>query len=181
MAIVAGDIVKYLSGGASNTDPDASLGGIISTTEVVDDTLNNLFDVVSGSEAETGDTEYRAFYMTNDHSTLTLYGARVWIMTDTPSTDTDIAIGVEGSIGSPIQTIADEDTAPVTTAFKDASGDVGKWLTTAETAGDTYYITIGNIAPSETIGVWVRRTVSASASAYSTDSCVLKIEGDTEA
>jgi len=181
MAITTSDITFFLSGGATNSDPDASLGGVISTTEVTDDTLNNLFDVVSGSEAETGETEYRAFYITNEHGTLTLYDAKVWIYSDTPSTDTDISVGIEGSVGSPIQTVADEDTAPVTTSFKDASGDSGKWLTTAETAGDTYYTSIGNLAPGETIGVWVKRVVDASASAYANDNCVLKVQGDTEA
>ena len=34
MAIVAGDLKIYLSGGAGNSDPNASLGGIISSTEV---------------------------------------------------------------------------------------------------------------------------------------------------
>ena len=33
------DIKIYLSGGATNTDPNASLGGIISSTELVDNNL----------------------------------------------------------------------------------------------------------------------------------------------
>ena len=39
------DIKIYLSGGATNTDPNASLGGIISSTELVD---NNLLCVSLG-------------------------------------------------------------------------------------------------------------------------------------
>ena len=50
MAIAAGDINTYLSGGASNSDPDASLGGAKSSTEWTGGTLHDLFDAVSGDE-----------------------------------------------------------------------------------------------------------------------------------
>lgn len=68
MSIAASDLKIYLSGGAGNSDPNASLGGVRSTTEVVDDTLHNLFDYVSGTEAGAGDTEYRASYIKNENS-----------------------------------------------------------------------------------------------------------------
>ena len=49
MPIVAADIKEYLSGGGSNSDPNAALGGAISSTEVTDNTTHNLWDVVSSS------------------------------------------------------------------------------------------------------------------------------------
>ncbi len=63
MAIVSTDLLFYHSGGAGNSDPDASLGGIISTTQITDASDNNLFDDVTGDEASSGDTEYRGFYL----------------------------------------------------------------------------------------------------------------------
>ena len=54
MPIVAGDIDFRLSGGAANSDVNASLGGAKSSTELVDATLHNLFDQVSGDEAQAG-------------------------------------------------------------------------------------------------------------------------------
>ena len=51
MPIVSTDIKYRLSGGSSNTDPTASLGGVKSTT----DASTNLLDTVSSAEAAAGD------------------------------------------------------------------------------------------------------------------------------
>lgn len=50
---LATDILFYLTGGTGNTDPNASLGGVISTTQVSATALHNLFHYVS-PEAATG-------------------------------------------------------------------------------------------------------------------------------
>ncbi|MFQ6076386.1 MAG: hypothetical protein ACE5Z5_09685, partial [Candidatus Bathyarchaeia archaeon] len=68
----------YLSGGATNTDPNASLGGGISNTQVTDDTLNNLYDDITEAECKNGDTEYRAIFIKND-GTGTATGVKIWI------------------------------------------------------------------------------------------------------
>ena len=116
MPIVASDIKFILSGGASNTDPNAALGGAISTAGggvITTDTLNNLWDNVSGDEASAGDTEYRAIFIKNTHGSLTLTGAKVWISSNTTSSDDtiEIALADEG-IANTIETIANESTAP---------------------------------------------------------------------
>lgn len=56
---MAATLVFRLTGGASNSDPDASLGGVMSNTEISGTALNNLFDDVSPDEATSGSTEYR--------------------------------------------------------------------------------------------------------------------------
>ena len=64
MAIAASDILIRLSGGSGNSDPNAALGGVMSTsTAVTDNTTHNLFDVVSGTESAAGDIEYRGVYV----------------------------------------------------------------------------------------------------------------------
>lgn len=92
MAIVSTDIQYRLSGGAANSDPALSLGGVKSSTAA-----SNYFDDVSSAEASAGDTEYRCVYVHNAHATLTLIGAKVFIQTNTPSGDTDVAIGLGSS------------------------------------------------------------------------------------
>ncbi len=77
-----------------NTNPNASLGGAVSSTEVVDNSLHNLFDKVSADESLSGDTEYRAVFIKNNHSTLTLENAKVYIYSNTPSPDTNVQISV---------------------------------------------------------------------------------------
>lgn len=54
-----------LTGGAANADPDASLGGVMSSEQLSATALNNLFDNVSPGESEDGDTEYRAIDLYN--------------------------------------------------------------------------------------------------------------------
>ena len=99
MAIVASDLKKYLTGagsdGGAQADPNASFGGYRSSTEITDNTDNNLFDDVSGAEASAGDTEYRCICLKNTHGSLSLQNAKVWVSTDEANADTTISIAVE--------------------------------------------------------------------------------------
>lgn len=165
MPIVAADIKKYLSGGAGNTDPNASLGGAISSTELVDNTSHNLFDNVSGAESLAGDVEYRAIFVKNTHATLTLYGAKIFISANTDSPDTEVGISVATEVGSPIQSIANEGTAPTGQAFSLADGEANG-------------LSLGDIDPGEIIGIWLKRTVLSSAEA-SNDSVSIDVVGDS--
>lgn len=165
MAITSSDIKMYLSGGSGNTDPDSSLGGVISTTEVVTDTIENLFDNTTPDEAEVGDTEYRCVYIKNGHGTLTYSSAVVYMQSLTPSTDSSIEIGVgTSSMGGTEQTVADENTAPTGVTF--ISG-----------VGTSNTISIGNITAGSHQAIWVKRIISALASSYTNDNTTLVIKG----
>ena len=169
MPITASDIEFHLSVGSSNSDPDAALGGAVSSTEITDATIANLFDNVSGAEAAAGDTEYRCFYVVNNHGSLTLQGAEIWIETNTPSDDTDVAIGLGSSaVNGTEQTVANESTAPGSVTFSSA-------------AGQGNALSIGDIPAGEHKAIWVRRTVGSSAEAYNSDSVVIRVQGDTAA
>lgn len=169
MPIVAGDIDFHLSGGAANSDPNASIGGAISTTQYPDASLHNLFDEVGSNESSAGDTEYRCIYVKNNHGSLTLQNAVVWIQTQTPSGDTDIEIALAGEgVNGTAETVADESTAPV-----------GETFSAPATEGAA--LSIGNIPPGQHQAIWVKRNISAAASAYNNDSVVLRVKGDTAA
>lgn len=169
MPIVAGDIEYRLSGGAANSDVNASIGGAMSSVEVVTASLHNLFDAVSAAEASAGDTEYRCIYVKNNHGSLTLTAAKIWVQTNTPSGDTAIAIalGGEGN-GGTAETPANENTAPAGETFSAPTDYSGG-------------LSLGNLAAGEFYPVWIRRTVTASAAAYSADSTVLRVQGETAA
>lgn len=161
MAIVSTDIQYLLSGGASNSNPATSLGGVKSSTAA-----SNYFDDVSSAEASAGDTEYRCVYVHNNHGTLSLIGAKVFIQTNTPSSDTDVAIGLGSSaINGTEQTVADESTAPTGVSFSAPTTFAGG-------------LAIGDLAAGAHKAVWVRRTVNAGAAAYA-DSFTLRVQGDT--
>lgn len=166
--ISAANLKLYLSGGAANSDPNASLGGARSSTEIAAATLHNLFDVVSSDEAAAGDIEYRLYYLRNEDA-ITWTDVVAWITQQTPSGDTDVAISVatEG-INGEAQTIADESTAPVGQTFT-APASKGAGLL------------IGDLTQNDFIGIWVRWTVNAAAAAANADNVIIRHEGDTTA
>lgn len=169
MPIVAGDIAFRLSGGAGNSDPNASIGGAKSSTAIVDATTHNLFDVVSSAEASAGDTEYRCYYVHNGHGSLTWQSAVVWIQANTPSGDTDVAIGLDpAGVNGTAATPADESTAPAGVTF-------------SQPANEGAALAIGDIPAGQHQAVWVRRVVTAAASAANDDNVVLRHKGDTAA
>lgn len=169
MPIVSSDIEYRLSGGSGNTNPNASLGGAKSSTEIVSATLHNLFDIVSSAESAAGDIEYRCFYVHNDHATLTLLNAAVFIQSNTPDTQTLLEMGLGTSaVNGTEQTVANENTAPAGVTFSTAAG-----------SGNA--LAIGDIPAGQHKAVWLRRTIDAGASAYDNDGATLRVIGDTAA
>ena len=167
MAIVAADLDTYLSGGAANADPDASLGGAKSSIAWTGGTLHDLFDVVTGAENADSDAEYRAIYVQNGHATLTMLGLSVYVSAETAG-GAALAIAVaDEAVDTTIETIADEDTAP--------SGPTFSTPTTAEAA-----LSIGDLAPGESRGLWIRRT-AANTGAVDDDGGTLTFVFDTAA
>ena len=169
MAIVAADLHFHLSGGAGNSDPNASLGGVMSSTAITDNTANNLFDDVSGAESAAGDIEYRGFYVENSHATLTLIDARIYIssLTASPNTEFDLAIADE-AMNVSMETIADESTAPTGPTFSRPTTYAGGIQINSSTG----------LTATSWRGVWIRRTVDSAAGAFS-DTGTIKLEGDT--
>jgi len=163
MAITSTDIHYRMSGGASNSDPAAALGGAKSSNSFA---TNAIFDDVSSAEASAGDIGYRCFYVHNAHATLTLQGAKIWIQAQTSSSDTDIAIALGGEgLNGTAEVIANEGTAPVGESFSQPSSFAGG-------------LTLGDIGPGQHYPVWVRRTVNAAA-ASATDTWTIRVQGDT--
>lgn len=169
MPIADTDLQYLLSGGGVNADPDASLGGSISSTEVVDATLHNLFDIVLGAETSAGDTEYRCIYVKNNHGTLTLQGANIFINSQTPNADTSVEVGLGTStINGTEQSVVDEDTAPIGVTWEAGVG-----------AANT--LVIGDLTPGQTKAVWIKRIVGVGSSAYNGDTVTIEFDGDTAA
>ncbi len=170
MAILTTDVDTRLSGGAGNSDPDLSLGGVKSSTELSPTVSEeNLFSNVDGAEAAAGSTKYRGLYYHNGHASLTLESTVIWFTTQTPSTDTIIAMALAGEgLNATMETITDEDTAPIGESFTSPA---------TKAAG----LSMGNVPFSQHFGFWVRRIVTAAASAFDNDDWAYRIEGDTAA
>lgn len=168
-AISSPDLELRLSGGSGNTTPAASLGGVMSAAGggvITSAAANNLFDDVTGTEAGAGDVEYRGVYFKNAHADHTLESAVCWIDSLTTSSGTEFDMGLDpAGVGSTGATIANESTAPAGVTFT---------RPTSKGAG----LSIGNIVAGSRIQVWIRRTVSAGATAAS-DTGSIRLEGDT--
>lgn len=171
MPIASSDILLKYSVAAAAGDTTAgtaatSLGDQVSTTAITTAQLNNLFDNVSGAESAAGDVEYRCVFVHNNHATLTYLGCQVAIASQVSGGGT-IDIGVDttaasakGSSSAQALTVANESTAPSGVTFSGGP------------------ITLGDLAAGEVRAFWLRRTVSAGASAVN-DNVVLDITGDT--
>lgn len=168
MSIVAGDIDFYLSGGSSNTDPDAALGGDISNTQVVDNTLENLFSNITGVQHTAGRTVYRCIFVKNANVSDTAYSAKIYIDTNTPGTDSAANIGLDlTGKGTTADTIANETTAP----------DPAVSFSTAD--GYANALDLGDLAAGESYPVWCKLIISAGSTAQANDNFVLKVSVDT--
>ena len=178
MAITATDILFKFSvaAAAGNTTVGTaagSLGDQISTTQITDASLHNLFDAVTGDENAASEAEYRGIFVHNAHGTLTWQNVVVWISAEVGggavaaiSVDTTGVTAV-GSASPQMKTIADENTAPATQTF-----------TSPTTKGTG--LAIGNIPAGSVAGIWIRRT-AANTGAVDNDGATIRVEGDTAA
>ena len=164
MPILNTDIQFRLSGGASNADQNASLGGAKSSNSA----SSAIFDDVVSADSAAGDTEYRCIYVHNNHGSLTLQSAKIWIQANTPSGTTSIAIALGGEgLNGTAETVGNENTAPTGETF-------------SEPANEGAGLSLGNIPFGQHYPVWVRRTVDAGTAAAA-DSFTLRVKGDTAA
>lgn len=161
MPITQAELKYYLSGGAANTDANASLGGAISSTEMPT-SLNGLFDKVTSQEAAAGDTEYRCVYLKSTTATLPLEAARAWIVEG----QVGLEIGVDpAGINGEATTVANESTAPAGVTF-DTHVDEANALA------------LGNLAAGDFIAVWIKRIAAVGEVATAGDSAALHFKGD---
>lgn len=173
MAIVSSDIVKrYSVVTASAGDTQAgtaagALGDQVSTTVITDNVFGNLFPDITSEEATAGVIKYRCIFVLNNHGSLTLTAPDVSVQSQQAGGAT-IAIGVDptavsakGASGAQAVTIANENTAPAGVTF------------------GTSAVALGDLAPGQVKGVWIRQTTTAGASALASDDFVLLIDGDT--
>lgn len=180
MAIATSDIVlngSVVTGSAGDStaqaDPNAWLGKYISTT-VFATGLNGLFDDVSGAENAASTVDYRCVFVKNNHGSLTLTGAKVYMSAEVAS-GASVAIAVDnigpvakGSSSAQAALIASETSAPSGVGSFSSPTTLGAGLA------------LGDIPAGQVRAVWVRRTAANSA-ALDADGFTLAVGGDTAA
>ena len=179
MAIVAADVLFKFSvktgttGNQTVGTADGSLGKYISTTQITDATLHNLFDVITGDENAASDVEYRCIFVHNAHATLTWQTPVVWLSAETAG-GANIAIAIDGIAASAIgatpaqaDEVANEGTAPTGEAFSSP---------TTKATG----LALADLPAGQCRAIWLRRTATNSA-ALDNDDVTIRVEGDTQA
>lgn len=171
MPINAANLKYYLSGGAGNADPNASLGGARSNT-LVPAGINNLFDDVLGDEAAAGDIEYRCIFFRNEDADADglMAPLKAWISGLTSAAGDEIDIGIDpvGKNGVAAGPVANENTAPAGVAF-----------TRPVTKAGGLDLPTPPYVQNDFIAIWIRRTVTAGAAADANDTASVSCEGDT--
>lgn len=177
MPIADADLKRKFStkvGAAGNSNagtPAGSLGKYISTTEITNNNLHNLFDVVGGAENQAMESEYRCIFLHNAHATISLENCKVYIGAQVGG-GANIELGVDPTAASAIGAapaqaveIANEDAAPAGVAFSAP--------TDAASA-----IAVGTLAPGQCRAIWIKRTTANSA-ALANDGFTLRIIGES--
>lgn len=193
MSVLSSDIKFYLTGagsdGGAQADPNLSLGGYRSSTEIVSAQINNLFDNISSQEANDGSTEYRCICVKNT-SLETLYNVVAWLYAENdPDSIQQFAYAIEVPQTADLtdgdaQTIVNETTAPVvnTTNHNGTGSGISNWstgvtkltgLTPEQGAHDD------DLDQSEIMFLWIRRVILAGAPARTGLSGTIRVEGDS--
>lgn len=141
---------KY-TGGASNANPDLSLGGTGSSVTLLTVALNNLFDNVLPPDIAVGNhVSYRAIDIYNSGTGTALHVE--FYFTDTVNSESILAVGLDAAA---TQSIINDTTAPVGITFTDSR--VGSKLS------------LPNLAPGARHRLWIRRTVDQNATNLNDD------------
>lgn len=150
-----------------------SLGDQITSDQLVDATLNNLFDDVTGDQNAASQVDYQCMFVYNAHGSLTWQSPVAWLSSEVAG-GTSAAIWIDstaasavGSASAQALTIASKTTAPAASSFS------------APTTKGTG-LAVGNLAAGQVRGIWVRRT-AANTSAVDNDGVTIRVEGDTAA
>lgn len=138
MPITETDIKFYQSDSTSSADNEGAefdgLGGHKSTTEVVNDTVANVFDNITADESESGDKEYRCIFVVNKHATLTFEATRVYLETNSPMCA--LTTQLEASGGETVVYVDDNSLFPTKGTFFVGSEEINY---TAKNVGNTQF------------------------------------------
>lgn len=166
MTVSRSNLRFYLSGGPSNIDPAESLGGAPSMVAVGKD-LVELFDDVTGLEAERGKVDYRCIYFMNtDGDPSGLIDPVIWVVKPPEQSDFAFGIDVSGKNGIADMMPNETESPPVEKFVAPDSFLTGLSLP------ESPYL------EGEFVPIWVRRT-TPKGSVPSSETVLLRVRGET--
>ena len=178
MSIISAEILfktSTVAGAAGNASAQAvagqSLGKYVSTSTIVDASLNNLFPDVTGDENAASNVDYQAMFVHNSNTTLVWTNPMAWLsaevaggVTAAIAVDTTAASAIASAAAQAVQ-IVNKNTAPAGAVFT---------APTTKAAGAA----VATITNGFCKAIWVRRT-AANTVAVANDGVTIRVEGDT--
>lgn len=156
----------FLTGGVANTNPALSLGGNVSTTEVISDNLHNLFRRITDSEASSGITIYRCVAIKNKNVTDTMRNVVFYMVQDTVSPG-DLSLY---SFAQSAKNVAE---AAIVDEFTQPTGAKINFIATLNRTGG---LALGDLLPGEYINVWLRVSVNPGAQQFTENFFRVRVE-----
>jgi len=174
---MAADLNFRLTGGSSNSDPDSSIGGVMSSVNVSSSPMNNLFDDITAAEAaqSVGYEDYRAIDIYNSGDA-TAESVSIWVSSPTVSEDSHLEIGYDTSS-------KDGSNSGATSHTASWNGEVLSSVlepTSPSISFSTRYsgseLALPDIPTSEAIRVWIKRVIDSGAGNLANDLASIKIK-----
>lgn len=170
--LTTGQLEIHYSGGASNTNPDSSLGSAISNTAATNSAADNVWDDINAGDSGGTLTQYTCLYVKNPSVSRTWQQVVLWI--DGVPSQGQAAIGLDGAaVGSTAaSTTADRHTAP---------SPAITWHDTTDGTPPTSKangLSIGDIPPGSFKAIWQRRIIPSGRTTAS-DQISIRAEGLT--
>jgi hypothetical protein len=187
-AIVSTDILFKLSapGAASGNSTSGSAGNswgnYISTTQISNTPLDNLFTDITGAENAASQVDYACVFIHNNTSSgNSMLNTVAWLpLSLFVSGGANVALAADTFSASAIGTSSQQ--AVKITANTNAPAGVSGWVSPTNTAPSypsyTNGIQLGTIAPGYCIAVWIRRTATNSAP-VNNDGFTIEVDLDT--
>lgn len=163
------DAYIYRLGSLNRVGTVRNLGGAIDIGNTLSEggVLNAFWDTVKATEAVTGKTEFRCFYLKNLHPTKALLNPIFIVQKDTEAPGDSIAVGWGSSLINGIeQTIASESTPPTNVAFT-SSGQTKNGAILGR-----------DMPPLSHKAVWLRRIVTDNAQAKPYNTYTIRLIAD---
>ena len=151
---IESSLIKYYR--CANWDEGDTHGGDIDLTEEITDGDQSVFDDVDNDERVAGDVEYRKIYVRNENAD-TWTNVKAWINSQTPASNSVIAINANDATNSDTQATAKNYTYYEPDSIDHADAQ-----------------TIGDLAQNEYHAIWIRRTITAGGSGYTQDEFTLE-------
>lgn len=181
MPLSSTDIVFYYTGTGSTLATTLSLGTSISLNTIPDNTAQNVYDDVTGDESSSGDIEYRGIAIKDTNTIFTMINPKIWItgyLRAASGADTiSIARSTFALTSQTMGVCANESSTMNETGMTWYSENASS----STLPSSTIDYSPGTLTATYWFGLWLKREVPVSATAYNNRTCTIRVQCETTA